>query len=144
MAKAGFKTVDAYIAAQQPDVRRALRKLRSIVRNALPGAEERISYQIPAYRLHGTTVLFFAGWKAHYSLYPANNRFVAAFKNELEPYELGRGTIRFKVSDQIPENLITRIAKFRAKEAAVKAKTSPQGKKKKQTRKRPKSKRKRA
>src|SRR5262245_44472967 len=119
MAKAGFKTVDAYIAGQEPDLRRALKKLRSIVRNALPGAEERISYQIPAYRLHGATVLYFAGWKEHYSLYPANNRFVAAFKDELEPYELSRGTIRFELSDPIPEDLITRIAKFRAKEAAV-------------------------
>jgi uncharacterized protein YdhG (YjbR/CyaY superfamily) len=136
MAKTGFKTVDSYIAAQPPATQRALKKLRSIVRKALPDAEEKISYQIPAYRLHGTTVLFFAGWKGHYSLYPANNRFVTAFRDELAPYTLSRGTIRFELSEPVPEKLITRIAKFRAKEAAAKAEVSaPKPKNKIETRK---------
>ena len=122
MPKGGFKTVDEYIASRPAAVQQTLKKLRGIVRKALPDAEEVISYQIPAYRLHGSTVLFFAGWTEHYSLYPANNRFVAAFKKELAPYKLSRGTIRLGLSEPIPEKLITRIAKFRAKEAATKAK----------------------
>lgn len=125
MAKSGFKTVDDYIASRPEAVQKTLKKLRGIVRKALPGAEEVISYQIPAYKLHGSTVLFFAGWTSHYSLYPANNRFVAAFKKELAPYKLSRGTIRFELSTPIPEKLITRIAKFRAKEAAVEAVSRP-------------------
>jgi uncharacterized protein YdhG (YjbR/CyaY superfamily) len=123
MAKTRFKTVDEYIASRPMSVQRTLKKLRSIVRQALPDAEEVISYQIPAYRLHGRIVLFFAGWTDHYSVYPAGSRLPAAIKKELTHYQLSRGTIRFDLSKPIPERLITRIAKFRAKEAAEEAKT---------------------
>ena len=125
MAARKAATVDRYIASRPIAVQKVLKQLRRILRKALPGAEETISYQIPAYRLRGTTVLFFAGWKEHCSLYPANSRFVAAFKNELAPYELSRGTIKFPLSEPIPETLITRIAKFRAKEVAETPKAKP-------------------
>ena len=64
----------------------------------------------------------FAGWKQHYSLYPAIGRLVAEFKVELAPYEISKGTIRFPLSDPVPVKLIERITKFRAKEAASSAK----------------------
>jgi uncharacterized protein YdhG (YjbR/CyaY superfamily) len=63
-------------------------------------------------------VLYFAGWAKHYSLYPAGDRLVAAFKDSLAPYEISKGTIRFPLSQPVPEKLIERIAKFRAKEVA--------------------------
>lgn len=122
MAKTAFTTVDEYIASRPAAARKALRKLRGIVRKALPDAEEAISYQIPAYRLHGRILVFFAGWSEHYSLYPAGSRLSPALKKELAAYKLSRGTIRFELSRPIPESLITRIVKFRAKEAAEKAK----------------------
>ena len=62
--------------------------------------------------------LYFAGWKQHYSLYPANGRVLAAFKDELAPYEVNKSTIRFPLSLPVPGRLIGRIAKFRAKEVA--------------------------
>ena len=116
-AKAHFKSVDEYIAAQPGPVRKALRQVRNTIRKALPGAEEVISYNIPAYRLHDERVIYFAGWKQHFSLYPAGARLAAAFKKEFAPYELRKGTIRFPLSDPVPVKLITRIAKFRAKES---------------------------
>jgi uncharacterized protein YdhG (YjbR/CyaY superfamily) len=61
-------------------------------------------------------MLYFAGWKQHYSLYPATDRVVATFKDELAPYEIRKGTIRFPLSQPVPVKLIARIAKFRAKE----------------------------
>jgi len=125
MARKAVTTVDGYIASRPVAVQKMLNQLRRIVRKALPGAEETISYQIPAYKLQGSTVLFFAGWKEHYSLYPANNRFVAAFKDELAPYELSRGTIKFSLSEPIPKTLITRIAKFRAKEVTETPEAKP-------------------
>ena len=115
-AKAHFKSVDEYIAAQPGPVRKALRQVRNTIRKALPGAEEVISYNIPAYRLHDERVIYFAGWKQHFSLYPAGARLAAAFKKEFAPYELRKGTIRFPLSEPVPVKLITRIAKFRAKE----------------------------
>ena len=127
MAKADFKSVDKYIASQPEAMRSILRRVRSTIRNAVPGAQEVISYNIPAYKLHGGPVLYFAGWKQHYSLYPATGGVVGAFKDELAPYKVSKGTIRFPLSQPVPVKLIGRIAKFRAKEVAEreKAKAAP-------------------
>jgi uncharacterized protein YdhG (YjbR/CyaY superfamily) len=106
-----------YVALQPPKARGVLRKVRAALRKALPGAEEVISYQIPAYKLNGRIVIYFAGWKEHYSIYPAQRRLVAAFKQKLVPYEVNnKGTIRFPLSEPVPVGLIQSIARFRAKE----------------------------
>ena len=119
MAKTDVKSVDEYIATHNEDVQAILSCVRSTIRNAVPGAEETISYQIPAYRLQGGAVLYFAGWKQHYSLYPAGDRLVRAFKRELAPYKISKGTIRFRLSEPVPIKLIADLAKFRAKEGAA-------------------------
>jgi uncharacterized protein YdhG (YjbR/CyaY superfamily) len=123
MAKTDFKTVDEYVAAQPEAVRARLKRVRTTVRKALKGADEVISYQIPAYKLGGRVVLYFAGWKQHYSLYPAGERLVAAFKDQLASYTVTKGTIRFPFSEPVPDKLIERIAKFRAEEAAQREKS---------------------
>jgi uncharacterized protein YdhG (YjbR/CyaY superfamily) len=111
-----YKSVDDYIAAQPRAARRALKRVQSIIRRSVPGAEEVISYGIPTYKLHGRPVVYFGGWTGHYSLYPSNDRLVAAFKKELEPYEVSKGTIRFPLSEPVPAKLVEAIVKFRAKE----------------------------
>ena len=122
MAKTDFKSVDEYIATHPEDVQAILQRVRSTIRKAVPGAEELISYQIPTYKLHGGYVVYFAGWKQHYSLYPATDHLVEAFKDDLAPFEVnGKGTIRFPLSEPVPVKLIERIAKFLAKEAAERA-----------------------
>jgi uncharacterized protein YdhG (YjbR/CyaY superfamily) len=123
------KNVAAYIAGFPRPVQTALKRVRGIIRKAVPAATEIIAYQIPAYNLHGRPVLFFAGWKEHFSLYPSNARLVAAFKDELSRYELSKGTIRFPLSEPVPVKLIERIAKFRAREV-VKAATAASTRKK--------------
>jgi uncharacterized protein YdhG (YjbR/CyaY superfamily) len=115
-------SVDEYIAWQPDPARRVLKRVRSILHKALPRAEEVISYKIPAYKLHGGGALYFAGWKQHYSLYRAGDSLVKEFKDDLAPYKISKGTIRFPLSDPVPAKLIERIAKFRAKEAAPRAK----------------------
>ena len=67
-------------------------------------------------------MLFFAGWKQHYSLYPATKRVIDAFKDDLAPYEVRKGTIRFPLTKPVPVRLIGRIAKLRAKEVAERKK----------------------
>jgi len=124
MAKTDVKSVDEYIATHNEDVQAILSCVRSTIRNAVPGAEETISYQIPAYRLQGGAVLYFAGWKRHYSLYPASDRMVRAFKSELAPYKISKGTIRFPLSKPVPVKLIADIAKFRAKEGDARQRES--------------------
>jgi uncharacterized protein YdhG (YjbR/CyaY superfamily) len=113
VARTRVRSVDAYIAAKPRDVRVILEQVRRAIRKAVPRAEERLSYQIPAYTLDGVPVLYFAGWKAHYSLYPVNNAVVAAFKRELAPYERSKGSLRFPLSEPVPATLIARIARFR-------------------------------
>jgi uncharacterized protein YdhG (YjbR/CyaY superfamily) len=119
MTKHDFKSVDQYIASQPEAVQILLQRVRKTIRKALPGAEEAISYNIPAYKLHGSAVLYFAGWKHHYSLYPAGDRLITAFRGELAPYKITKGTIRFPLSQAVPAKLIGRIAKFRATEIGV-------------------------
>jgi uncharacterized protein YdhG (YjbR/CyaY superfamily) len=122
MAKTDFKSIDEYIASKPEGVRRALKRVRSIIRQAMPGAEEVISYQIPAVRLHGRVALYFAGWKDHYSLYPSTDRLVTVLKDDLAPYKVTKGTIRFPLAEPVPAKLIERIAKIRVKEAAERQK----------------------
>jgi uncharacterized protein YdhG (YjbR/CyaY superfamily) len=113
------RNISEYIAGFPRPVRRVLKTVRSTIRKALPGAEEAISYRIPTYKMHGRYTIYFAGWKEHYSLYPANGRLVRAFKDDLAPYEVNnKGTIRFPLSEPVPVKLIAGIAKFRAKEVA--------------------------
>jgi len=118
------RNIDKYIASFPRPVQTVLRRVRSTIRKAVPGAEEVISYGIPAYKLNGQRVIYFAGWKQHYSLYPAGDRLIAAFKDELAPYEFNnKGTIRFPLSEPVPVKLIEDIARFRVREAAQREKT---------------------
>lgn len=131
MATTNFTSVSEYIAAQPKAMRVVLELLRSTIRKALPGGEEAISYQMPAYKLNGRGVVYFSGWKDHYSIYPSTKRLEAAFKDDLASYELsGKGTIRFPTSEPVPVKLIAAIAKFRAKEVAEAEKTRTAAKKK--------------
>jgi uncharacterized protein YdhG (YjbR/CyaY superfamily) len=113
------KNVNAYVASFPLATRQVLSRVRGTIRKALPKAEEAISYNIPTYKIGGKYVIYFAGWKEHYSLYPANDRMLSAFEKELAPYEVsGKGTVRFPLAEPIPVKLIERLAKFRAKEVA--------------------------
>ena len=127
MAKTRTASVDEDIASQPETGQRILKRVRSIIRKAVPDAQETISYGIPMYKLDGRYVLYFAGWKQHYSVYPFTDRLVAAFKNDLAPYEIsGKGTIRFPLSEPIPVKLIEGIAKFRAREVVEHQKAAGQ------------------
>ena len=116
--KREIESVDDYIAAQPEAAQPVLDRVRRTIRKAVPKAEESISYKIPTYKLHGERLLYFAGWKQHYSLYPATKRLVAALKEDLKPYEVVKSTVRFSLAEPVPAKLIERIAKFRAKEVA--------------------------
>jgi uncharacterized protein YdhG (YjbR/CyaY superfamily) len=121
--------VDDYVDSQPAAVRSILERVRNTIRKAVPRAEEVISYKIPTYKVDSGPVLYFAAWKQHYSLYPASQRVVAAFKDELAPYEISKGTIRFPLSQPVPVKLIGGIAKFRAKEVAEREKVTAAAKK---------------
>src|SRR4051812_8035029 len=118
MASAKFKTVDAYIAAQPKPAQKVLTRVRAIIRKAVPAAEESISYNMPTYKLEAGPVLYFAGWKRHFSLYPLGAEATKVLARELSAYEVEKGTVRFPLDEPVPEKLIAAIAKLRAKETA--------------------------
>jgi uncharacterized protein YdhG (YjbR/CyaY superfamily) len=130
MAKTDFKSVDDYMASQPETSQEVLQRVRDIIRKALPGAEEAISYQIPAFKVDNNPVIYFAGWKEHYSLYPVTEKTQAAFKDELAPYKMSKGTVRFPLDQRVPAKLIGQITKFRAKEVAEPARAKAAASKK--------------
>jgi uncharacterized protein YdhG (YjbR/CyaY superfamily) len=119
MRKANLQSMDEYISMQPAATQMVLERVRGAIGKAVPDAEECISYQIPAFKLDGRVLLYFAGWKEHYSVYPASDAMIAAFPGELDRYRVSKGTLRFALSEAVPVKLITRIAKFRADELAV-------------------------
>jgi len=112
--KTAPKSVDQYIAAQPEAVRPKLEQVRAAIRKAVPEAVECIAYRMPGYKLHGKAMLYFAGFKGHYSLFAASGRFFATLEDELRGYELRKGTIHFQLNKPVPVKLISRIAKLRA------------------------------
>ena len=118
MPRIPAKTIDEYIAMQPVTTQITLERVRGAIAKAAPGAEECISYQIPAFKLNGRILLYFAGWKEHYSIYPASDAMVAAFEGELDAYRASKGTLKFALDKPAPVKLIGQIAKFRAQELA--------------------------
>lgn len=116
MADHHFKTIDEYIAAQPEAAKVALTRVREAIRAAIPHAAEAISYNIPTFKLGGKSVIHFAGWKEHYSIYPASAGLVSAFAEDLAPYHVNKGTIRFPLAKPVSMELIGRLAAFRARE----------------------------
>lgn len=117
--------MDEYIAEHPGDVREKLERIREAIRKAAPGAEETISYRMPAFRLHGVLV-YFAAFKKHIGFFPTASG-VEEFKSELSAYDTSKGTIRFPLDQPIPYKLIGEIVAFRVQENLEKAKA---GKKK--------------
>jgi len=121
MVKTDFKSVHKYIASRPEAAQAVLERVRSAIRKAVPDAEEVVYCEIPSYRLRGSTLIYFAGWKHHYSLYPATDHVVAALRTTLHHTKSTR-TIRFPLSQPVPVKLIARIAKLRAQEFAEREK----------------------
>jgi uncharacterized protein YdhG (YjbR/CyaY superfamily) len=115
----GFQSIDAYIATFPEDVQARLEAIRATIKAAAPDAEERISYQMPAFALNGNLVYFAAG-KNHIGFYPTASG-IAAFQDELAGYESSKGAIRFPYNKPLPLELISKIVQFRVTENRNKA-----------------------
>ena len=102
------ESVDEYIASFPVDVQAVLQDVRRTIHAAVPGAGEKISYQIPTITLDGKSLLYFSGWKEHISLYPIPP-VDDALAADIEPYRAGKGTLKFPLKDPIPYDLITRL-----------------------------------
>ncbi len=117
--KAGFRSIDEYIAGFPEDIQALLARVRSTIQAAAPDAVECISYQMPAFALHGNLV-YFAALKNHIGFYPTASG-IAAFQDELAGYEHTKGAVKFPTSQPLPLDLISKIVQFRVTENHNKA-----------------------
>jgi uncharacterized protein YdhG (YjbR/CyaY superfamily) len=122
-SKTGFRSIEEYIAGFPRDTQALLETVRATIRAAAPGAEERISYAMPAFALHGPLV-YFAALKNHIGFYPTNSG-IEACRDELSGYEVTKGSVKFPMTEPLPLDLIRRIVEYRVRQnqdnAAAKA-----------------------
>ena len=116
MAK--YASVDAYMAGLPEDRRTEMERLQSTIRAAAPDATEAIAYNMPAFRFEGRFLVSYEAFKRHYSLFPWSDAMAAELGEELKPYAVGKGTIRFPADEPIPLELVTRIIEIRNREVA--------------------------
>jgi len=105
--------IDAYLAKLPEDQRAALERLRKQVVRLVPDAVETISYGIPTFKLNGTALLWFAGWKAHCSIYPLTDTFLAAHADELKGFRRTKGSLHFTPDAPLPTALLEQLIRAR-------------------------------
>ncbi len=125
--KSSFNSIDEYIATFPEDIQKILQELRATIKACAPEAQEKISYQMPTFALHGNLV-HFAAWKKHIGFYPTPSG-TQAFKEELSIYESAKGSIQFPIDKPLPLELISRMVKFRVAENLQKAAKKAKGNK---------------
>ena len=104
------QTIDAYIDAQEESLRPRLRRLRAVIREAIPEAEERISWSMPTF-WKGKNLIHFAAFKKHIGIYPGAEA-TALFAEKLAGFDVSKGTIRIPHDRELPEALIREIARW--------------------------------
>ncbi|MBB6733730.1 iron chaperone [Cohnella zeiphila] len=116
-----FETVDAYLASFPTDVQQTLRQIGSAIQEAVPEAEEVLSYQLPAFSYHGM-LIYYSAYKDHYSIsVPPPFSVFEVFKDKLAPYERSKTAVKFPANQAIPLELIKELASYKAKENEQKA-----------------------
>jgi uncharacterized protein YdhG (YjbR/CyaY superfamily) len=112
-------SIQEYFSWFPPEIQAKLQQMREILRHALPEAEEVISYHMPAFKT-SEVLVYYAAAKSHMGYYPTTSG-VINFKEELAGYVTSKGAIQFQYGEDLPEQLISEIAQFRAQEALERA-----------------------
>lgn len=107
-----------FIAASPKEVRAKLKEMRACLKKALPDADEALKWSAPTF-MYKRIICTYDAYKDHISLFPTPSA-IRAFKKELTKYKTSKGTIQFPLDKPLPKGLITKIAKFRAKELKTK------------------------
>jgi uncharacterized protein YdhG (YjbR/CyaY superfamily) len=111
-----MSVMDEYLAGVAPDQRAVLERIRAVVAEAVPDAEEGRSYGMPAFRYEGRPLIGFTAHKAHLSLHPFSAEVVDAVRGELEGYDLSKGTVRFTPEKPVPDEVVRQMVALRRQE----------------------------
>jgi uncharacterized protein YdhG (YjbR/CyaY superfamily) len=122
MKAQGAKGVTAYLASVPADAQVALQRLRNAIRAAAPDAEEGFSYSLPAFKLHGRSLVCYAAPKNHCSFYPMSAAVIRAHAKDLKGYDTSKGTIRFAAKKPLPSALVRKLVRARISEVRQGAK----------------------
>ncbi|MFC2188327.1 iron chaperone [Fulvivirgaceae bacterium LMO-SS25] len=112
--------VENYISQFPQDIQAILGKIRKLILDNAPDAQEQIAYGMPGYKTNKKPLVYFAAFKHHIGLYATPSGH-AEFKEELSIYKQGKGSVQFPLNKAIPYELIERIVKFRVAENNTKA-----------------------
>jgi uncharacterized protein YdhG (YjbR/CyaY superfamily) len=104
--------VNKYIANLPVEQQIALERVRQIIKNTVPEAQEYLSYKMPAYHFHGM-IGGFAAFKNHCSFFPWDSKTIDVFKDELKEFKTSAGTIQFTPEHQLSEELLQKILRYR-------------------------------
>ena len=113
------RQVHAYFAALPPRVRQRMKEMRAIIKTVAPDATESFSYRIPGFRLDGKVFVYYAGFKAHTSLYPMGAGIRRIHAASLKGYKTSTGTIQFPLDKPLPAQLVKRLVKARLAELRI-------------------------
>jgi|SRR6185312_14854509 len=115
MLSAKHNSVNEYIASFPKNVQQILKQVRAAIKAAVPQAEEGISYSMPAYKLNGKPLVYFAAFPKHIGFYATPNTH-QQFATQLAKYKQGKGSVQFPINEPMPLALITKMVKFKAKQ----------------------------
>jgi uncharacterized protein YdhG (YjbR/CyaY superfamily) len=119
------KDIDEYLAGVCEPARTTLSKVRAAIRSAVPAeATEAITYGMPTFKYKGS-LLAFAAFKNHCSLFPMSMAVIAAFKKELKDFPTAKGTIQFPLDQPLPATLLKRIVKARVAQNETRQRPKP-------------------
>lgn len=104
-------SIEEYFSWFSPEIQIKLKQIRNTLKEALPDAQEVVSYHMPAFKTT-EVLIYYAAAKNHIGFYPTNSG-VSEFKKELEPYKTSKGAIQFPLDQPLPLDLIAAIATFR-------------------------------
>ena len=109
--------VRKYLAALPPDSRRILKRIRDDIRATAPGATEHFSYGIPGFKLDGKSLVWYAAFKSHISLFPMGAAIQRRYARELHGLKMAKGTIQFPLEKPPSSSMVKKLVKARIAEA---------------------------
>src|SRR5437762_8191983 len=115
-SRQGAAQMRRYLASLPPDSRRHVKKLREIIRAVAPGAVPVMSYGMPAFRLDGRILIYYAGWREHVSVYPMTDAIRRAHTSVLKGYKTSKGTVQLPLAKPVPVRLVRQLVKARVAE----------------------------